>query len=119
MDWAISKLPPNLYIVYVGTENKRDTLDFGMEENRLYFQIYNNSANTYTWFTDFEEVKLDKKWLGIMNPVTGTLYPNDKPEIIAVTIDRTKLVSGKNTAKFLIDSDRGGGGVLTVIATAP
>jgi hypothetical protein len=119
MDWAISKLPPNLYIVEVGTENKIDTIDFGMSENRLYFQIYNNSENTYTWCTDFDEVKLDKKWLGAMNPTTGTLYPNDKPEIITITIDRTKLVSGKNTAKFLINSDKDGGGVLTIIAEVP
>jgi len=119
MDWAITKLPPSLYIVAVGTENKIDTLDFGISENRLYFQIYNNSTNTYTWFSDFEEVKLDadKKWLSSMNPIGGTLTPSDKPEIITITIDRTKLDTGINRAKFLIDSDRGGGEILNIIAT--
>jgi len=118
MDWAISKLPPNLYIVEVGTENRINTLDFGTYEDRLYFQIYNNSAITYTWFTDFEEVKRSREWLGTMQPLGGTLQPNSAV-IITLTIDRNKLDAGLNSARFLIDSDSGGGGVLTVTATIP
>lgn len=118
MDWAISKLPPNLYIVEVNSETRINTLDFGNHEDRLYFQIYNNSANTYTWFTDFDEVKLNKGWLTAMSPVSGTLSPN-KAAIIMITIDRHKLEPGTNSAKFLIDSNNGGGGVLTITATTP
>jgi hypothetical protein len=120
MDWAITKLPPSLYIVEVGTEKKINTLDFGISGNRLYFQIYNNSTNTYKWCTDFEEVKLDHEWLGTMTPIRGSLSPNDNPEIITLTIDRTKLQSGQpSSTQFLIKSDKSGGGVLTIIATAP
>ena len=118
MDWAITKLPPNLYIVEVNSETKITKLDFDNNEDRLYFQLYNNSATTYTWFTDFEDVKLTKKWLGTWNPISGTLKPNEA-KIITITIDRTKLESGQNTARFLIDSDKGGGGELTITATAP
>jgi hypothetical protein len=118
MDWAISKLPPHLYLVEVNTENVIDTLDFGSYEDRLYFQIYNNSTNTYTWFTDFEDVKSTKKWLRSMSPISGTLNLNELV-VITITIDRTMLDAGQNSTKFLIDSNKGGGGVLTVIATVP
>lgn len=117
MDWAISKLPPHLYIVEVNTENVIHTLDFGSSDDRMYFQIYNNSENTYTWSTDFDDVKLTKKWLNTMNKTAGTLKQNS-PENITITIDRTKLDAGKNTTKFLVDSDKGGGWELTVIATS-
>ena len=48
----------------------------------------------------------------------GTLKPNEA-ENISITIDRSKLEIGKNTAKFLIDSDKGGGWELTISATRP
>jgi hypothetical protein len=116
MDWAISKLPPHLYVVEVNSENVIHTLDFGSSDDRLYFQIYNNSETIYTWSTDFDDVKLTKKWLNTMNKTSGILRLND-PENITITIDRTKLGTGKNTTKFLIDSDKGGGWELTVTAT--
>jgi hypothetical protein len=119
MDWAISKLPPHLYLVEVNTENVLDTIDFGSYGDRYYFQIYNNSANTYTWSTDFEEVKSSKKWLGTITPNAGTLKSNDNPVTVIITIDRTKLETGQNSAKFLINSDNGGAKVLTIIATTP
>lgn len=116
MDWAISKLPPHLYVVEINTENVIHTLDFGSSEDRLYFQLYNNSETTYSWSTDFDEVKQTKRWLDKMDKKTGTLKPNDT-ESISITIDRSRLGIGNNTAKFLIDSDKGGAWELTVSAT--
>lgn len=116
MDWAISKLPPHLYVVEINTENVIYTLDFGESEERFYFQLYNNSETTYSWNTDFDEVKQSKAWLSKMDKKVGSLKPNET-ESISITIDRSKLERGKNTAKFLIDSDKGGAWELTVIAT--
>ncbi len=116
MDWAISKLPPHLYVVGVNTENVIHVLDFGESDERCYFQLYNNSETTYSWSTDFDEVRQTKRWLGSMNKVTGSLKPNET-ESISITIDRSGLEIGENTAKFLIDSDKGGGWELTISAT--
>lgn len=116
MDWAITKLPPHLYVVEVNTENVINTLDFGNTEDRLHFQIYNNSENTYTWWSDFEDVKSTKKWLNSMTIPSSSLVPKETKNI-TITIDRTQLESGPNTAKILIDSDKGGGWVLSIIAT--
>lgn len=120
MDWAISSLPPHLYVVEVNTENVISTLDFGNSDDMLYFQIYNNSENTYKWWSNFEDVKLTREWLNTMTYSldTVTLTPNETKNI-TLAIDRTNLNTGQNTANILIDSDNGGGWVLSIVAVAP
>ena len=118
MDWVISMLPPRLYVLEVNTNNEIYTLDFGESDDQFYFQLYNNSDTTYSWSTDFDEVKQRKTWLDKIDKTMGTLKPNEA-ENISITIDRSKLEIGKNTAKFLIDSDKGGGWELTISATRP
>lgn len=118
MDWAISKLPPRMNILYVNEDIPLDTLDFGTTDNRMYFRIYNGGSQTCIWSSDFKEVASipANGWLKSMSPSGGNIKPGEM-QIVSVEINRIALSidSGASGVKFLIQSDNSGGCVLTVV----
>lgn len=120
MDCAISMLPPRMTLLEVNTDTQLDTLDFGTIDTKLYFRICNFSSQTCIWTSDFDEVRQQNKWLKSMQPVSGSMKPNET-NLVSVEINRevswiTGVTRGNKSAKFLIKSNNSGGYVLTVLA---
>jgi len=115
IDWHIEAEAKTLWVVDINNPGQRiDTLKFGSFETKKQFQIRNKgglrfdwwiSKHLYNWITNVTDSK------GVTT-ITGTLKPNQSISL-ELEIDRSKLPPDPVT--FLIDSDEGGGRILTVI----
>ncbi len=110
-DVQIEQLPPALRIV---NDHREDisTLDFGDAEADVArsFNIFNDGVKTLEW-----EITKTAEWITSISKQSGSLEAGSTQALI-VTIDRTKLVSGKNTTTVHITSNNGSK-QLTVVAT--
>ncbi len=110
-DVQIEQLPPALRIV---NDHREDisTLDFGDAEADVArsFNIFNDGVKTLEW-----EITKTADWITSISKQSGSLEAGSTQALI-VTIDRTKLVSGKNTTTVHITSNNGSK-QLTVVAT--
>jgi hypothetical protein len=109
IDWAISAEAKTLWVVDINNPEQRiDMLDFGDYDNRRYFQIRNKGGVRFNWWIN----KQNYDWIKSITPaISGTLKLNGYINL-EIEIDRSKLL--QSPATFLIDSDEGGGRILTV-----
>jgi hypothetical protein len=113
IDWHIEAEAKTLWIVDINSPEQRiDTLNFGSSETIKQFQIRNKGGIRFDWWIikqNYDWIK-DITYRGITT-TEGTLKLNDYINL-ELEIDRSKLQ--ENSVTFLIDSDYGGGRVLTV-----
>ena len=110
IDWVIQAEAKTLWVVDINNPEQRiDTLNFDTNNIVQYFQIWNTGGIAFNWSIQ----KQNYNWIKSITPSdSGKLTPNQYINL-ELEIDRSKLSQGTTTS-FLIDSDEGGGRVITV-----
>ena len=111
VDVQIEKLPPALKVV---NDNREEisTLDFGssVDDVARSFSLFNDGTESLEW-----QITVTADWIKSVSKTEGVLSAGATQSLI-VTLDRTKLKSGKNTTTAHITSNNGSK-QLTITAT--
>ena len=111
VDVQIEKLPPALKVV---NDNREEisTLDFGssVDDVARSFSLFNDGTESLEW-----QITITAEWIKSVSKTEGVLSAGATQSLI-VTLDRTKLKSGKNTTTAHITSNNGSK-QLTITAT--
>lgn len=110
-DVQLEKLPPALKVVNDNRE-ELSTLDFGssVDDVARSFSLFNDGTESLEW-----QITITAEWIKSVSKIEGVLSAGATQSLI-VTIDRTKLKSGKNTTTAHITSNNGSK-QLTITAT--